>query len=165
MKKHRHILKPLALCAASLLFAAPVYAGTDDDTMDVTATVLATCDVIAQDLSFGNYDPIAASNVDAATTVSLTCTNGTPYHLGISLGAGTGASMATRYMKQGANQLGYTLYQNGARTTLWGTATGDSLAGSGTGSAATINVYGRIPMQQAVPAGSYSDTITVTVTW
>ncbi|HVK80654.1 MAG TPA: spore coat protein U domain-containing protein, partial [Verrucomicrobiae bacterium] len=64
-----------AALALGAICVAPAHAaGTDTDTMDVTATVLDTCDVIAQDLGFGTYNPIAAANLDAATTVSVTCT-------------------------------------------------------------------------------------------
>ena len=142
------------------------YADTDTDSFDVTAKVLASCDVTAGDLTFGDYNPVTASNLDGASVISLTCTSGTTYNVGLSLGDGAGASVATRYMTQGASTLGYTLYQNAGRTTVWGTTIGtNTRAGTGTGSAVNIDVYGRIPMQQAVPAGDYTDTIVVTVTW
>jgi spore coat protein U-like protein len=50
------------------------------------------------------------------------------------------------------------------RTLLWGQSS-NTLAGTGTGSAASVTVYGRVPMQQAAPAGGYSDIIVVTVEW
>lgn len=160
-----------AQCARRSLLAlvffavtAPAYADDDDDTFQVTARVLATCEVNAQDLNFGDYDPIAASNLDAATTLSLTCTNGTPYELSMSVGGGE--STAARYMRDGAEQLAYVLYQDPGRTTLWGVNGGvDTLDGTGTGAPVTIDIYGRVPMQQTAPAGDYADTITVTVTW
>lgn len=155
----------VALAAACVL-AGAAYADDDTDTFTVGATVLATCDVTANDLAFGNYDPIAASNLDGATTLSITCTNGTAYNVSLNLGVGAGATTATRYMVNGANTLGYTLYRNSLRTQLWGETIGsNTLSGVGTGSAATIDVYGRVPMQQAAPGGDYEDTITVTVTW
>jgi spore coat protein U-like protein len=154
----------LAAFAAACAIAAPARADDDDDAFQVTATVLATCEVTAQDLAFGDYDPIAASNLDAATTLSLTCTNGTPYELAMSVGGGE--STAARYMLDGAEQLAYVLYQDPSRTTLWGVNDGvDTFGGTGTGAPVNIDVFGRIPMQQAAPAGAYADTITVTVTW
>lgn len=142
----------------------PAFAGTDSDTMVVSATVLATCEVSAGDLDFGDYDPLAPAALDAATTLSLACTNGTAYELAMSVDGGE--STAGRFMYDGAEQLAYVLYQDPARTVLWGQNNSvDTLSGTGTGSAVTIDVYGRIPMQQAAPAGDYTDTITVTVTW
>jgi spore coat protein U-like protein len=156
----------IAICLAF----APVSAraGTDSDTFTVSANVLATCEIVANDLDFGDYNPIAAANLDAATTLSVTCTNGAGYNIGLDLGEGAGASTAARHMANSGDThfLGYTLYQNPGRTTLWGASIGSNTrAGTGTGSAATIDVYGRIPMSQTVPSGSYSDTITVTVSW
>ncbi|MBX9747168.1 MAG: spore coat U domain-containing protein [Hyphomonadaceae bacterium] len=157
-----HFLATLtvAVCATG------AWADDDTDTFTVSATVLATCEVIANDLAFGSYDPVAAAHLDASTTLSVTCTNGTGYNVRLNLGEGAGASTATRFMDNGAQTLGYTLYRNAGRTQLWGTTIGsDTLAGAGTGAPATITVYGRIPMQQAVPSGTYDDTVTVTVTW
>lgn len=151
---------------AGALLAPPAFAGNDTDSFDVTATVLATCEVTAQDLEFGDYDPVAAAHLDAATELSVTCTNGSAYEVGLSLGDGSSASTATRYMTQGSDQLGYVLYQNPQRTTLWGDDEGNNtLSDVGTGVAKTIDVFARIPMQQTAPAGDYTDTIVVTVTW
>ncbi len=168
-----HTSKPrniLAVLAAAACLAAPGLAHADSttDTFTVSAHVVSSCEVIANDLDFGDYNPVVAANVDAATTLSVTCTNGTDYNIGMNLGDGAGASTATRYMVDAgaAHALSYTLYQNAARTTLWGTTVGtNTRAGAGTGSAATIDVYGRIPMSQTAPSGNYSDTITVSVTW
>lgn len=167
MSRVKTILIAGAFATAAL---APLnaHAANDSDTFTVSANVVATCQITANDLDFGDYNPVAAANVDAATTISLTCTNGTAYNVGLNLGAGVGASTATRYMSDAgaAHTLGYTLYQNAGRTTLWGSSIGSNTrAGTGTGSAATIDVFGRIAMNQTVPSGSYSDTITVTVTW
>lgn len=153
-----------AMAMAACAIVTPAHADDDDDQFQVTARVLASCEVTAQDLEFGDYDPVAASNLDAATTLSLTCTNGTPYDLFMSVGAGE--STAARYMRDGAEQLAYILYRDPGRTALWGVTDGvDSLAGTGTGAAVSIDVFGRIPMQQTAPAGDYADTITVTVSW
>jgi spore coat protein U-like protein len=150
----------LAPCAA---FAA----GSDADSFEVTATMLASCEVSASDLAFGNYDPVTASHLDADTSLSVTCTNGTPYHVGLSLGDGAGASMAERRMtKSGDTEtLSYVLYQDDQRSVLWGTTGADRLSGTGDGTPNTIDVYGRVPMQQSAPAGTYDDTIVVTVSW
>lgn len=164
------MFRTLLASAAALAVLAPCAAfaaGSDTDSFQVTATVLASCDVTASDLAFGNYDPVAAANLDAETALSVTCTNGTPYNVGMSLGNGAGASMATRRMtKSGGTQtLGYVLYQDSNRSVLFGNTGTDRLAGTGNGTANTVHLYGRVPMQQAAPAGSYTDTIVVTVSW
>jgi len=159
-------LAPVVL-AAALAPCTAYAAGSDTDSFEVTATVLASCDVTADDLAFGNYDPVGAAHLDAETSLSVTCTNGTAYHVGMSLGSGSGASMSERRMtKSGGSQtLSYVLYQDTQRSVLWGNTGGDRQAGTGDGTPDLIHVYGRVPMQQAAPAGSYSDTIVVTVSW
>ena len=163
------MLRSLAVLtfAAALTPCAAYAAGSDTDSFEVTATVVASCDVTADDLAFGNYDPVAAANLDADTTLSVTCTNGTAYHVGMSLGSGSGASMSQRRMtKSGGSQtLGYVLYQDTQRSVLWGNTGADRMAATGDGTPDLIHVYGRVPMQQAAPAGSYTDTIVVTVSW
>lgn len=151
----------VALAAA---FAGVAYADDDTDSFTVSATVLATCDVAANDLDFGDYDPIVAAHLDAATTLSVTCTNGTAFNIGLDLGAG--ATPSVRLMADGANTLSYTLYRDASRTQLWGQTIGSNTrTGTGTGTAATIDLYGRVPMQQTAPSGDYEDTVTVRVTW
>ena len=157
----------LSIIATALAPCAAHAAGSDTDSFEVTATVLASCDVIADDLTFGDYDPIAAANLDAETTLSVTCTNGTPYHVGMSLGSGSGASMATRRMTKtgGTQTLSYVLYQDTQRSVLWGNTGGDRVDATGDGTPDLIHVYGRVPMQQTAPTGDYTDTIVVTVSW
>lgn len=159
-----------AITAGAVLTGAiampQAYAATATTTFVVTATVLQACIVTASPLVFGNYDPTAATATDAQTSVLVTCTNGTAYNVGLNQGGGSGATVATRKMTSAGNTMNYTLYRDGSRTTLWGNTVGtDTLSGTGTGLPVTHNVYGRIPAQQAVQQGSYSDTITVTVTY
>ncbi len=169
------ILKPrnllLAASTACLLIAGPLAQNADASTTTsssfvVTATVLSACIVIANPLAFGNYDPTIATPTDANTTVLVTCTFGTPYNVGLNTGPGTGATVATGKMTSGSNLLGYSLYQDVARTTVWGQTIGtDTMTGTGTGLPQTFNVRGRIPAQQTAPNGIYADTITVSVTY
>jgi len=69
-------------------------------------------------------------------------------------------------MASGTNVLNYQLYSDSARSTIWGNTVGtDTVTGSGTGLALDHTVYGSIPAAQVVPAGSYQDTITVTISY
>ena len=64
-----------------------------------------------------------------------------------------------------ADTVGYQLYQGSNYAIVWGDATGGSpMAGLGTGAAQSYTVYGLVP--QATPRpGSYSDTVTATITF
>lgn len=132
----------------------------------VSATVLSSCAVVALPLAFGNYTPTQSGNTTAQTTLAVTCTNGTPYSVGLNAGGGTGATVATRKLTSGATTLNYTLYSDSGYSTLWGNTIGtNTVTGTGSGLLQTLNVYGSITALQAVPAGAYTDTVTVTLTY
>ncbi len=165
------------LCVAFLVGLAPSsesQAGTATANMTVQVTITAACTINAATLDFGSNagTSLVASNIDAATTVSVTCTNGSPYSIGMDNGAN--ATGAQRRMKTGTNFLNYNLYVDSARTNAWTTAassttctTANSCAlGTGNGSAQTVSIYGRVPsIGTAPPAGSYTDTVTMTITY
>lgn len=136
-------------------------AATTTATMAVTATVVASCSISAAALAFGNYTSAA---VDAVATISVTCSTGTTYDIELDAGTASGATTATRAMQNGSNTLSYNIYSNSGRSTVWGLTT-DKVSGTGTGSAQSLSAYGRIPAGQSVAAGSYSDTITATITY
>jgi len=157
-----------ALGALFLLIASgnPLYAATATTTMTVQMTITATCLVnSATALNFGTQG-VLATNVDQTSTLQVTCTNTTPYNIGLNVGTGAGATVAARKMTSGANTVNYTLYRNSTRTTLWGNTVGtDTVAATGNGAAQNYTVYGRVPPQAAPAPGTYTDTITVTVTY
>ncbi|MDG2526774.1 spore coat U domain-containing protein [Stenotrophomonas sp. HITSZ_GD] len=133
----------------------------------VTASVAPQCSTyVTSDLDFGTVTaPAIAGNLDRTTTLGLTCTNQTAWNIGLDNGAN--ASSSTRRMRLGStgSYVSYELYRDSARTQRWGTTIGtDTQAGTGTGSAQTVTVYGRVPPQQPA-AGSYTDTVTVTITY
>jgi spore coat protein U-like protein len=159
-------------CAAALaaLFlialGSPLYAATATSTMTVQMTITATCLVnSASTLNFGTQG-VLSTNVDQTSTIQVTCTNTTPYNVGLDAGTGTGATVANRKMTSGATTVNYTLYSNSTRTTVWGNTVGtDTVAATGNGAAQSYTVYGRVPTQAAPAPGTYTDTITVTVTY
>lgn len=165
---------PFVACATSaivagLLAVAPTaaHAATATDTMAVSATVQSACIVSANALAFGSYNPTSGTNLDATTTLSVTCTSGTSYTVGLSTGNGSGATVANRKLTNGANSLSYALYQDASRTTNWGNTAGtDTPASAVAGSSATsLTVYGRVASGQNVPAGTYTDSVTITVNY
>ena len=153
---------------AALAAPQPALAATASSTMSVTATVTANCTISTSALAFGNVDTISGSNVDGTGGLSIRCTNGTPWSASAGVGAGSGASYANRRMTSGANLLNYNIYTTAARTTVWGNGTSgtSAIAGTGTGNAQSVTVYGRVGSgQTSVPAGAYADTVAVTVTY
>lgn len=159
----RRNTKPGVVAAAILGCAGSANAATANSSMAVSATVQAACSISANPLAFGTY---SASQVDASTTLSVSCTNTTTYNVGLDAGGGTGATVANRKMINGSQTLGYGIYSDSSRSTVWGATVGtNTVAGTGTGSAQTLNVYGRIPAGQLPPPGAYTDTVTATITY
>ena len=153
----------LAILAFSLT-SAPAVAATATTTFAVTATVQATCAVTATALGFGTYVPTAASA--AASTVSVTCTNATPYNIGLDAGTFSGATVTNRSMTgPGSASLNYALTSDSAHTINWGNSAGSWVAGTGNGSAQPVTIYGQVAAGQYVGPGAYSDTITATVNY
>jgi spore coat protein U-like protein len=151
--------------------ATAVSAATVTTTFTVSATVLNSCSVSATDLAFGSYDPIATSDNDATSTVSVTCTLLTPYHVQLNEGLNSvGGAVTARRMKGpgAADYLTYALYRDALRTLNWGkTDDTDTVNGVGAGILLPVEhtVYGRVTMNQDVNTGAYSDTITVTISY
>jgi spore coat protein U-like protein len=157
----------LAAILAALLFFPrnDARAATATGSFNVQVTIAATCVVTsATALNFGTQG-VLATNVDETSTINVTCTNTTPYNIGLDKGL-NGSSVTTRQMKAGSALINYSLFSDSGRTTNWGNTVGtDTVAATGNGSAQPFTVYGRIPAQTSPAAGSYSDTITVTVTY
>jgi len=142
-----------------------VQSATKTTTFKVTATIQSDCTVSASDLNFGTLGLLGA-NVDQTSTITLTCTNGAAYSLGLDAGSGTGSTIADRKLANGATSLSYQLYRDSNRMQLWGnTPATDTANGTGTGTASTVTVYGRVPPQSTPAAGSYTSTIIVTITY
>lgn len=155
---------------ALALAAGAAQGATSSGTFPVNATVISSCNVSGTLLNFGAaLDPLAAAvPVDASSTLTVTCTNTTPYTVALDAGTHAGSSsFAGRSMKNGSYSMGYQLYVNSGRSTVWGDGTGGSstASGVGTGSAQSITVYGRVPSLTGAVPGTYTDTITVTVTY
>lgn len=139
--------------------------GTTQTTFAATATVLPTCTISATNMDFGSFGVLTASR-DASSTLSLTCVSGTSYTISLDGGNASASDPANRKMSKGFEQITYGLYQDSARTQLWGSTIGaNTRSGTGTGSAQSISVYGRVPAQPTPSPGSYSDTIVATVTY
>jgi len=137
---------------------------TSTSNFNVGATGSSACAISANPLAFGAY---SGSLVNSSSTITATCTGGTPYNVGLNAGTATGATVTTRSMTGPAGALlGYKLFTNSSHTTNWGNTVGTNTeAGTGTGLAQSLTVYGQIPAGQSANPGAYSDTIIVTLTY
>lgn len=137
---------------------------TAQPTFSVAATVANNCLITAQDINFGTYGNLA-TNVDAIGGLTVTCTPGTSYAIGLN-GGNANAAPAARKMVKGAESITYGLYRDAGYLQGWGDTIGSNTsAGTGSGVAQILTVYGRVPSQPTPSAGTYSDTVVVTVTY
>ncbi len=127
-------------------------------------------------VDFGNINDISTTKHDytAQGAVNSTCNFGTPYS--IYLGDGNNRiSGGFRRMTNGNNEfIPYQLYKDSNYSTVWDTTGGVTNVGgsggvskTGSGSAQTTTVYGKIPQGTSIAStpGSYSDSVVVTVTY
>jgi spore coat protein U-like protein len=142
----------------------PVVAATASASFGVSATVLATCLVSAAPMRFGTYTGVAVSGT---SSVSVTCTNPTPYNVGLSSRLAPGAAVVTpKMIGFVSGLLGFGLASNSQGTVNQGQTVGaDTLAGTGNDSAQTLSVEGQVSAGQYVASSGYGDTITVAVTY
>jgi len=135
-------------------------------TFQVTATVASNCIASATNLGFGTYDPLAASPAASTSQITVRCTLGTAYSIGLDAGIGSGATVTVRRMTQAAATLNYGLFQDSGHATVWGNTPGtDTVSGTGTGLSINHTVYGQVPAGQNVTTGGYADTITVSINY
>ena len=110
-----------------------------------------------------------ATALNQQTTLAVTCTNTTPYNVGLDGGTVAGSTVVSRLLAgtttgNTGTTIGFQLYQDAGRTTVWGTTQGtNTVAGTGTGSAQSLNVYGQVPPQATPKPDLYETTVTATV--
>lgn len=154
---------------AALIFApASSFAQTSTTTsFTVQITIQAACQInSASNINFGTNGVLSA-NVDATSQIVVQCTSGTPFSLGLNAGVGTGATVDTRLMTGPSSAtISYGLFRDSGHTQVWGNTVGtDRLTGTGTGTAQSFTVYGRVPSQTTPGVGTYTDTVTATLTY
>jgi spore coat protein U-like protein len=156
----------IALVAASLLAPIP----------NATAAVTFTCTVSANGIAFGNYNPLSPSGDAAVGSWSVTCNaigSGSATVSGtLSLSTGSSGTYAARTLKSGTHSLQYNIYLTPGYAQVLGDGSAGTFAPSDSGTVTagqvyqiTGSMYGYMPPSQDVPAGSYSDSIIVTVTY
>jgi len=140
----------------------------------------ATCTVANSTLAFGSYNPVSGAPTTANASIVVTCSAllglgqsaTVPYTLLLS--AGSSGNTANRLMTGATPNLPYNIYTSGSYTTVWDNSTGvsGSITLSGLLSLPVLvngndtqTAYGRILASQAVQAGAYADTLTITVNY
>lgn len=144
------------LCAAS----APALAETATATISVTTSVLPACSVSGAAVAFGTYVPMSIASQQA--NVTLNCSTGVDYAVALDEG-GQGDGSTRRMARGDGATIAYDLYRDAAHQQRWASGSAGA-TGTGSGSAQSFPVYARI-LPTSAPAGTYSDNVTILVTY
>lgn len=142
----------------------PAFAkATRTQTVPVLLTVEHACKLVTKPLDFGTPDPKAKS-ATASTTITLTCTPGTVYSVGIDNGLNWDAKGGTRRMYGGSSNgqvwyADYQLYHDALHLLPWGTGATAAVGVLGL-PGKTFTVYGETQIKNLRPA-PYRDTVIV----
>jgi spore coat protein U-like protein len=132
-----------------------------------------SCTVSTMGVNFGIYNPLSGTPNTASGTVTVTCTAllGLAETWTVALSAGNSGTYSARQMVNGGSNLSYNLYTSAAYSNVWGDGSGSTTLLNGgafliVGTTVTpYTVYGRIPAGQDSAAGSFMDTIMVTLNY
>jgi len=146
----------LALAAASLVLVA----GPARAAIQCTITTVSA-------VSFPAYDVFNTLPTDGQGSVTYTCKGVGQNTVTMDLSEGGSGVFNPRQMAKGSEKLAYNLFLDAGRGTIWGNGTG------GTGrygpflppnnNPVVVTIFGRIPAGQDVTAGTYGDSVTLTL--
>lgn len=154
--------RPLAalIFTSTLALAGNVFSAETTTTMDVSLVITAGCGISASEMVFP--EPTAVAPLHAIAQIDITCSNGTPFQIGLDAGAHS-ADVAARQMQDAGSleTITYSIYQSGAHTVVWGNTQGvNTVASTGDGFVQQFSAYGQVPVPAVFPsAGTYTDTV------
>jgi spore coat protein U-like protein len=135
-----------------------------------------SCIIETRPLSFGTYDPLVPTDLDAVGQVIYNCTSGSSalasdkLKIRIDMDTGFSSMYSERGMTgPGFEMLRYNIYLDANRRKIWGNGTNgtdnyiDNNAPSST--PVIVPAYGRIWAMQDVPGGPYQDIVQVRITF
>lgn len=174
MKPAARIVHLSIIVTAFVIGAVSVaHAGTASSSLTVSASVTNRCVISAANISLGEYlaaDTHATSPLDGTGSVNVACTKNASATIGLSQGgnSATGSTDAAplRQMAAGAERLRYDFFTDSGRSATWGNTVATSKGYTASSvSSSNITIYARVPAGQDVAAGSFSDTVTATITF
>lgn len=172
--------KKLFLLASIVLMNQIAMAESVTGSHKATATLSSACQISAQNLSFGQYNP-ASGDSFASSNLTFICTKGTNATIGIAANnkvqitnkyvyAESGLTYA-RYMANGGNSLYYNLFQDSGFTKVFGGSNWFIFTGNArptfvaTGISQTVPIYAALSGGQYVVPGVYSENLSVSITY
>lgn len=144
-----------AIAAAGTISMA---AQADTTTFEVSAEVVASCDVTATNITLIDVNPTVGVDGDATNngTVDVTCTNGTAYSVLLDYGVLTHGTDALQ-------TLDYSLFSDVALATVWTAAPGEVVTGNGDGLLQPHDVFIQVNARADALVGTYTDIVNVSI--
>jgi spore coat protein U-like protein len=129
---------------------------------------LDSCTIETRPVSFGEYDAFEPRPRDAQGAAIYDCTQNRFGSLRVRIELSKGQSNSWhRELSNDSETLGYNLYLDATRQTVWGDGSGGtqfySITDPPDDRPITVPIYGRIPPSQSVGVGVYSDVIEVKI--
>lgn len=163
----KKLLAVTLLTAGGFAAISSANAATDNGSFDVNLDVTEICEVTSasgtQDINLGSHAAgVNVAEASSTTDISVNCSNTTAYNIGL-LGTGVLTDIVS------GDSVEYTLLKS-AGGAVWGN-TGTEVGGTGTGMAANEAKLHKVFASLApgstnnLTAGSYTDTVAVTVTY
>lgn len=181
---NKRIPAVLLFCACASPLGTAQAAGTLIGQVGVQMVIGAGCTIINGSVSgginqwgtldFGSHSDLTnvvdAQTVGTSGNIQIQCSTGlTP---SLTVNAGLHASGGQRYMQNTtttSSTIAYNIYSDAARSALIQANTPVDISSVSTGTAVNIPLYGRVmPTGQSTPtptAGTYTDTLLVTIAW
>jgi len=137
----------------------------DTTTFQVKLVITESCDISAASgavVDFGSSDR-SSTPAPASVALNVNCTTGTPYAVSLNGGLFPDTD-GMRRMTLGSDTIKYGLYKTAGTAQPWDATSPKT--GTGNGAAQSLTVYGRVASGSTnVPAGTYVDTVTATITY
>ena len=179
---NQRFLKILALSAVLISTASlnlPAYAFTSTSDINISANINGSCTMSNTDLIFGAYDAIVANataDLTTTATISTTCTSGATGVVTMGQGEHVFYCVNNDCHRRLANSeetsfLRYNIYTDASYyfSAIWNNDVEEMRSVAqvvGSGVSQNLTVYGEISKNQKyAAAGSYNDTIMITLTY
>lgn len=174
----RRINLSIAILGGSVMLASTASAQTVTGTIDATITLTAACEVNGATgttgvdfgaLDFGSNTTLFSEatsqvNGNGSGAVSVQCTPGNDATLTFGAGQHDGsATGGTRAMSDGTQFVPYDIYSDAGYATAL--TSGETMSITADGTVQTVQVYGKAVGGTGLAAGTYTDTIAVTLTF
>jgi len=162
-------MRKIILITAITAISSQAMASSIAANFQANAIVNASCSVSATNVALGELTPSQSGTTSKYGFIGATCTNGTSYSLALS--TGSSGSFAERKMvgsiAGNTDTLAYNLYTDSANPVVFGDGSEGTQMINLTGMTRSIltRIRVKMPSNQYIKPDTYTDNITVTLTY